>query len=63
MPDLGTFRPEFEKNIVVFEISSFELFKVHIFMLKKTNLNLGPNLFHLDIFWEEFEKNCCHTWN
>ena len=50
MPDLGTFRPEFEKNIVVFEISSFEFFKVHIFMLKKTNLNLGPNLFHLDIF-------------
>ena len=51
MPYLGTFRSEFEKTIVVFEISSFEFVKVQVFVLKKTNLNLGPNLFHFGIFF------------
>ena len=36
MPYLDTFRPEFEKTIVVFEISIFKFVKMPSFMYKKT---------------------------
>ena len=34
MPNLVTFRPEFEKAIVIFEISVFKFVKTYSFMLK-----------------------------
>ena len=37
MSFLGTFRPEYEKAIVIFEISTFEFAKMSSFMLKKKN--------------------------
>ena len=37
MPYLDTFRPRFEKAIVIFEISNFEFVKMQSFMLNKKN--------------------------
>ena len=48
MPYFYTFRPEFEKTIVIFEFNTFEFVKMQGFMLKKI---LGPKLPYLGIFW------------
>ena len=34
---VGTFRPKFEKTIVIFEISTFKSIKMQSFMLNKNN--------------------------
>ena len=60
---LDTFRPEFGKTFVIFDISNFEFVKMQIFMLKGKNLSLGPKLPYLGVFRLEFEKNVCHIWN
>ena len=49
MPYLGTFMPEFEKTIVIFEISTFEFVKIQSFKLKKNKLNLKPKLSYMGI--------------
>ena len=54
MPYLGTFRQEFEKTIVIFEISSFAFVKTLSFMFKKNKL--VPKSPYLGIFGLEFEK-------
>ena len=47
MPYFYTFRPEFEKTIVIFEFNTFEFVKMQGFMLKK---NLGTKIALLGYF-------------
>ena len=56
LPYLGIFGLEFEKHIVIFEISTFEFIYMQSFMLNKKKLNLGPKLPFVGIFALEFEK-------
>ena len=53
---LGTFRPEFVKSIVMFEINTFGFVKMQSFILNKKN-NLGPKLSYLGTFVLGFEKS------
>ena len=57
MPYLGVFGREFSKNIVIFEISTFELVKLQNFVKKKKCLNLGPKIPILSIFDQK-----CFIW-
>ena len=63
MSDFGIFRIKFEKNIVIFDITTFESVKIKSFMLNNKELELGPKLPCLGIFGQEFEKKYCHIWN
>ena len=54
MPHLGTFRPEFEEVIVIFEISTFEFGKMQSFMLQKKKMERKMSYFSL--FGLEFQK-------
>ena len=56
MPYFGSFRPQFEEAIVIFEISTFEFVKMQSFMLKEKKLNLEPRMLYLGIFGLEFEN-------
>ena len=38
MPDLGSFRPEFEQIIVIFKISTFKFDNMSSFMLNKLSV-------------------------
>ena len=49
MPYLGTFRPEFEKTIVMFTISTFAFVKTLSFMFKKKQI--GAKIALLRYFW------------
>ena len=42
MPHLRSFRLEFENNIVIFEISTFEFVQLQNFVQNQKCLNLGP---------------------
>ena len=42
MPHLRSFQLEFENNIVIFEISTFEFVQLQNFVQKQKCLNLGP---------------------
>ena len=56
MPYMGTFGLEFQKPIVIFEISTLKFVKLQNFTKKKC-LNLGPEMPDLGILGLEFEKN------
>lgn len=45
--NFGTFRPEFEKTIPIFEISAFEFVKMQIVLQKGKTLNLGQKMLYL----------------
>ena len=53
MPYLGIFDLEFEKNIVIFEISTLEFIKLQNCAEKKC-LNLGSKMPYLGFFGLEF---------
>ena len=57
MSYLGIFGLEFDKNIVIFEISTAEFAKLQNFRGKQKWLNLGSKMPYLGIFGMEFEKN------
>ena len=57
MPCFGIFRPELEKTVLIFEISTFQLVKMQSFMLKGKKINLGPKLPYWGIFGMELEKS------
>ena len=50
MSYLGIFGLEFWKTIVIFEISTFEFFKLQNFAKKQKCINLGPKMPFLGIF-------------
>ena len=54
MPGLGIFELKFEKNIVIFEISTHELVLLHNFA-EKNYLDLGLKMLYLDIFGLELK--------
>ena len=60
MPDLGSFRPEFEQIIVIFKISTFKFDNMSSFILNKT-FSLGLKLPYLGIFRKEFEKKLLYS--
>ena len=53
MPYLGIFGLKFEKAVAIFQISTFGFVKIQSFKLKGKNLDLGPKLLYLSIFWTE----------
>ena len=57
MPDLYILGLEFESNIVIFQISTFEFALLQNFAEKHKCLNLGPNMPDLGVFGLEFENN------
>ena len=57
MPYLGIFGLEFEKIIVIIEISTLEFVLLQNFVKKWKCLNLGPNMPYLGIFGLKFENN------
>ena len=62
---LAIFGLEFEKTVVIFEISTPEFVKKQNFVKneKWKCLNLGPKMPYLGIFGLEVLKNYCHIWN
>ena len=54
MPDLGILGLEFEKNIVIFEISTLKFVKLQNFAKKQKRLNLRPKMPYLGIFSQEY---------
>ena len=60
MPYLSTFGVEFEKGVVIFEISTLEFFLLQYFAKKQKRLNLGLKIPYLGIFWARISKNYCH---
>ena len=57
------FELEFEKDIVIFEISTFQFVWWQNFLKKQTHLNLGLKMPYLGIFGQEFKKKLFHIWN
>ena len=55
MPYLGTFMPEFEKTIVVFEISIFEFVKIQS-LVKEKQIKFETKTVLYGYFRLEFEK-------
>ena len=60
---LGIFQLEFEKAIVIFEISALKFVWLQIWQKKQKCLNLKPKMSDLGICGLEFEKKYCHIWN
>ena len=56
-PDLYILGLEFENNIVIFQISTFEFVLLQNFAEKHKCLNLGPNILDLGVLGLEFENN------
>ena len=54
MPYLGIFGLEFQKTIVVFEVSSLEFVSLLNLVEKWKFLNLGPKMPYLGIFGLQF---------
>ena len=52
---------EFEKQIVIFEISTLEFIYLQNFVKKRKCLNLGPKIPYLGIFRLEFESILSYT--
>ena len=57
MSYLDIFGQEFEKTIVVFEISTLKFAYLQNFPKKQKCLNLGPKMPDLGIFGLEYENN------
>ena len=58
---LDSFRPKFEKIIVIFEISTFKSIKMQSFMLNNKK-KFGTKI-ALFLSWTWIWKNYCHIWN
>ena len=54
MSNLSIWGPEFENNIVIFEISTVEFVCLQNFAKKQKCLNLGSKMPYLGIFGREF---------
>ena len=55
--NLGIFGLEFEKNIVIFEISTLKFVCMQNFTKKQKYQNLGPKMHDLGTFGLEFENS------
>ena len=53
---MGIFGLEFEKTIVIFDISTFEFVDMQSLMFQKKKLNFGLKFLYLSTFGLEFEK-------
>ena len=56
MPYLGIVGLEFQKIIVIFEISTFEFSQLQNFVKKQKFLNLGPKISYLGVFGLELKE-------
>ena len=56
MPYLGILGLEFQKIIVIFEMSTLQFVKLQNFVKKRKCLNLGPKMPYLGILGIEFQK-------
>ena len=63
MPCLGIFELEFQKTMVIFEISTLEFAKMWNFKKKWKCLNLGPKNVLFGYFWTGVFKGYYHIWN
>ena len=57
MPYLDIFGEELKKTIVIFEISTLQIFYFQNFMKKQKCINSGPKMPDLDILELELESN------
>ena len=57
MPSLDAFGQELKKTIVIFEISTLQIFYFQNFMKKQKCINSGPKMPDLDILELELESN------
>ena len=60
---IGYFGLEFQKTNIVFEINILEFVNMQPSIQKQKNLNLGPKIPYLGIFWLQFNKNYHQIFN
>ena len=62
MPYLGNFDSEFEKTIVMFEVSTFKLSYCKL-SCKNGNPKMWDQKCHIWLFFGKNSKHCFHIWN
>ena len=61
--NFGIFELEFEKDIVIFEISTFQFVWGQNLLKKQTCLNVRMKMPYLGIFGQELKNKLFHIWN